>query len=131
MRNSIQIKFLKHRVKVEAMELRAKIADVLAHMSNKWSFKHGAESINMSCPEAARNARNHHFWAISGSNRLRQEAFCCTFEVLVLALRARHGALGVRGLEQQLRRRGGHRLQLALFAFKKSCFQSFSAWLPM
>ncbi|CAK9022382.1 unnamed protein product [Durusdinium trenchii] len=46
--NSITIKFLKHRVKVEAMELRAKIADVLAHMSNKWTFKHGTESINMS-----------------------------------------------------------------------------------
>jgi len=46
--NSITIKFLKHRVKVEAMELRAKIADVLAHMSNKWTFKHGQESVNMS-----------------------------------------------------------------------------------
>lgn len=25
-------------------------AEVLAHMSNKWTFKHGQESLNMSCP---------------------------------------------------------------------------------
>lgn len=46
--NSISIKFLKHRVRIEGMELRAKVADVLAHMSNKWTFRHGHESVNMS-----------------------------------------------------------------------------------
>mmetsp|Transcript_18429 Transcript_18429/g.34527 ORF Transcript_18429/g.34527 Transcript_18429/m.34527 type:complete len:80 (-) Transcript_18429:114-353(-) len=30
------------------MELRAKVADVLAHMSSKWTFRHGAKSLNMS-----------------------------------------------------------------------------------
>ena len=25
--------------------------EVLAHMSNKWTFKHGQESVNMSCAE--------------------------------------------------------------------------------
>jgi len=46
--NTITIKFCKHRVKVEAMELRAKTADIIAHMSNQWSFRHGNETINMS-----------------------------------------------------------------------------------
>ncbi|CAE8615006.1 unnamed protein product [Polarella glacialis] len=50
--NSVTVKFLKHRVRIEGMELRAKVADVLAHMSNQWTFRHGAghgtEIINMS-----------------------------------------------------------------------------------
>ena len=29
---------------------RVRLFEVLAHMSNKWTFKHGSESINMSCP---------------------------------------------------------------------------------
>jgi hypothetical protein len=49
--NYITVKFHKYRVRVEAMELRAKVADIIAHMSNQWSFKHGAgpgaECINM------------------------------------------------------------------------------------
>uniref|UniRef100_A0A7S0FBT9 Potassium channel tetramerisation-type BTB domain-containing protein n=1 Tax=Pyrodinium bahamense TaxID=73915 RepID=A0A7S0FBT9_9DINO len=45
--NTITIKFLRHRIRVEAMELRAKVADIVAHMSNQWSFRHGSESINM------------------------------------------------------------------------------------
>lgn len=45
--NTITIKFLKHRVRVEAMELRAKVADLAAHMANTWSFRHGGDSINM------------------------------------------------------------------------------------
>lgn len=45
--NTINIKFLQHRVKVEGMELRAKIADVAAHMSNTWTFKHGNEVLDM------------------------------------------------------------------------------------
>ncbi|CAK0901145.1 unnamed protein product [Prorocentrum cordatum] len=45
--NTLQILFLKHRVRVEAMELRAKVADITAHMSNQWTFKHGKEIINM------------------------------------------------------------------------------------
>lgn len=46
--NTITIKFLKHRVRVDAMELRAKLTDVLAHMSNSWTFRHGNEVCNMS-----------------------------------------------------------------------------------
>uniref|UniRef100_A0A7S4PT73 BTB domain-containing protein n=1 Tax=Alexandrium monilatum TaxID=311494 RepID=A0A7S4PT73_9DINO len=46
--NTITIKFLRHRVRVEAMELRAKVADIVAHMANQWSFRHGSESIDMS-----------------------------------------------------------------------------------
>ncbi|CAE8731641.1 unnamed protein product, partial [Polarella glacialis] len=50
--NSVTVKFLKHRVRIEGMELRAKVADVLAHMSNQWTFRHGTghgtEIINMS-----------------------------------------------------------------------------------
>mmetsp|Transcript_37243 Transcript_37243/g.107294 ORF Transcript_37243/g.107294 Transcript_37243/m.107294 type:complete len:359 (-) Transcript_37243:106-1182(-) len=46
--NTITIKFMRHRVRVEAMELRAKVADIVAHMSNQWTFRHGSESINMS-----------------------------------------------------------------------------------
>lgn len=45
--NTITIKFLRHRVRVEGMELRAKVADIVAHMSNQWTFRHGNESINM------------------------------------------------------------------------------------
>merc|ERR1719220_2191972 len=45
--NTITVKFLKHRVRVEGMELRAKIADIVAHMSNQWSFRHGAEMQQM------------------------------------------------------------------------------------
>uniref|UniRef100_A0A7S2MGX5 SUN domain-containing protein n=1 Tax=Alexandrium andersonii TaxID=327968 RepID=A0A7S2MGX5_9DINO len=45
--NTITIKFLKHRVRVEAMEMRAKVADIVAHMSNNWTFRHGSESIQM------------------------------------------------------------------------------------
>lgn len=45
--NTITVKFLKHRVRVEGMELRAKIADIVAHMSNQWTFRHGTETINM------------------------------------------------------------------------------------
>lgn len=45
--NTITIKFLKHRVRVEGLELRAKVADVAAHMSNEWTFRHGTESVNM------------------------------------------------------------------------------------
>lgn len=48
--NTIGIKFLKHKVRVEGMEMRAKVSDVLAHMSNQWTFRHGASSINMSYP---------------------------------------------------------------------------------
>jgi len=46
--NTITIKFVRHRVRVEAMELRAKVADIVAHMSNQWTFRHGNESVNMS-----------------------------------------------------------------------------------
>mmetsp|Transcript_69725 Transcript_69725/g.215592 ORF Transcript_69725/g.215592 Transcript_69725/m.215592 type:complete len:339 (-) Transcript_69725:26-1042(-) len=46
--NTITVKFLRHRVRVEAMELRAKVADIVAHMSNSWTFRHGSESVNMS-----------------------------------------------------------------------------------
>jgi len=45
--NTITIKFKKHRVRVDAMELRAKAADVLAHMSTQWAFRHGTVSVNM------------------------------------------------------------------------------------
>jgi len=45
--NTITIRFLKHRVRVEGMELRAKVADITSHMSNQWSFRHGSESLNM------------------------------------------------------------------------------------
>jgi len=45
--NTITIKFLKHRVLVEGLELRAKVADVAAHMSNQWTFRHGMETVNM------------------------------------------------------------------------------------
>merc|ERR1712125_231496 len=45
--NTICIKFLKFRVRVESLELRAKVADVAAHMSNQWCFRHGTESVNM------------------------------------------------------------------------------------
>lgn len=41
--NSILVKFLRHRVYVEGMELRAKVADVMAHMSNTWTFQQGSE----------------------------------------------------------------------------------------
>mmetsp|Transcript_95942 Transcript_95942/g.311144 ORF Transcript_95942/g.311144 Transcript_95942/m.311144 type:complete len:343 (+) Transcript_95942:96-1124(+) len=43
----VTIRFLKHRVKVEAMELRAKLADIPAHMSNHWDFIHGTDYIGM------------------------------------------------------------------------------------
>lgn len=43
----ITIRFLKHRVRVEGMELRAKLADILAHMSNTWEFRHGTEAQRM------------------------------------------------------------------------------------
>jgi len=42
--NTISVKFVKHRVRVEGMELRAKAADVVAHMSNSWTFKQGVEA---------------------------------------------------------------------------------------
>lgn len=45
--NTISIRFLKHHVQVEAMDLRAKLADIVAHMSNQWSFRHGAETVQM------------------------------------------------------------------------------------
>merc|ERR1712187_295764 len=45
--NTITIKFLQYRVLVEGLELRAKVADVTAHMSNQWTFRHGTESTNM------------------------------------------------------------------------------------
>mmetsp|Transcript_24336 Transcript_24336/g.54198 ORF Transcript_24336/g.54198 Transcript_24336/m.54198 type:complete len:326 (-) Transcript_24336:310-1287(-) len=45
--NTITIKFLKHVVRVEAMEMRAKVADVASHMSNQWTFRHGVESASM------------------------------------------------------------------------------------
>lgn len=45
--NTITIRFWKHRVRVEAMELRAKMADVMSHMSNHWTFRHGTEICNM------------------------------------------------------------------------------------
>merc|ERR550525_344980 len=45
--NTITVRFLKHRVRVEGMELRAKVADIVAHMSNQWTFKHGKETLNM------------------------------------------------------------------------------------
>lgn len=45
--NTITIRFLKHKVRVEGMELRAKVADVMAHMSNQWSFRHGNEIVQM------------------------------------------------------------------------------------
>jgi hypothetical protein len=48
--NSIQIVFLKHRVRVEGMELRAKVADVVAHMSPQWQFQHGNDTIQMQFP---------------------------------------------------------------------------------
>lgn len=46
--NTITIKFLRHRVRVESLELRAKVADVAAHMSNQWTFRQGTETVNMS-----------------------------------------------------------------------------------
>jgi len=46
--NTITIRFLQHRIRVEAMELRAKTSDIVAHMSNQWTFRHGAETIKMS-----------------------------------------------------------------------------------
>lgn len=47
--NMITLKFMKHRVRVEGMELRAKVADIVAHMSNQWTFRHGSEvPISMS-----------------------------------------------------------------------------------
>lgn len=45
--STITIRFLKHRVRVEAMELRAKLADIVAHMSTSWDFYHGSESVRM------------------------------------------------------------------------------------
>jgi len=49
--NTITVKFLKHRVRVEGMELRAKAADVVAHMSPTWTFKQGVEAaVHMSYP---------------------------------------------------------------------------------
>mmetsp|Transcript_17867 Transcript_17867/g.37929 ORF Transcript_17867/g.37929 Transcript_17867/m.37929 type:complete len:342 (-) Transcript_17867:91-1116(-) len=45
--NTITVKFLRHRVRVEGMELRAKVADIVAHMSNQWNFRHGSESTSM------------------------------------------------------------------------------------
>jgi len=48
--NTITIRFTKHRVRVDGMELRAKLTDVLAHMSHNWSFRHGNEVCNMSFP---------------------------------------------------------------------------------
>merc|ERR1711972_443877 len=45
--NTITIKFLRHRVRVEGMELRAKVADIVAHMSNQWSLRHGTETQQM------------------------------------------------------------------------------------
>jgi len=45
--NTITIKFWKHRVRVEGMELRAKVADATAHMSNQWTYRHGTEIVNM------------------------------------------------------------------------------------
>mmetsp|Transcript_46995 Transcript_46995/g.132585 ORF Transcript_46995/g.132585 Transcript_46995/m.132585 type:complete len:340 (+) Transcript_46995:199-1218(+) len=45
--NTITVKFLKHRVRVEGMELRAKLADIMAHMSNHWVFHHGDKTVNM------------------------------------------------------------------------------------
>jgi len=46
--NTIAVKFLKHRVRVEAMELRAKVSDIVAHMSSQWTFHHGNETTSMS-----------------------------------------------------------------------------------
>jgi len=49
--NTITVKFLKHRVRVEGMELRAKQADVQSHMSNSWTFRQGSEApMHMSYP---------------------------------------------------------------------------------
>eukprot|EP00401_Gymnodinium_catenatum_P066102 CAMPEP_0117523456 /NCGR_PEP_ID=MMETSP0784-20121206/34737_1 /TAXON_ID=39447 /ORGANISM="" /LENGTH=347 /DNA_ID=CAMNT_0005319569 /DNA_START=8 /DNA_END=1051 /DNA_ORIENTATION=- len=45
--NSIIIRFRKHRVCVEAMELRAKTSDATAHMSNQWVFRHGSTAVCM------------------------------------------------------------------------------------
>jgi hypothetical protein len=45
--NTITIRFWKHRVLVDGMELRAKVADATAHMSNQWTFRHGTEISNM------------------------------------------------------------------------------------
>lgn len=45
--NTITVKFMKHRVRIEAMELRAKVADIVAHMSPKWVFHHGDKTTNM------------------------------------------------------------------------------------
>jgi len=50
----ITIRFLKHRVRVEAMELRAKTGDVAEHMSCTWEFFHGSESMWMSFPFSVR-----------------------------------------------------------------------------
>lgn len=43
----VTIRFLRHRVRVEAMELRAKLADLVAHMSDEWEFWQGTESCRM------------------------------------------------------------------------------------
>jgi len=45
--SSVTIRFLKHRVRVEALELRAKMADIPAHMSTHWDFWHGTECCRM------------------------------------------------------------------------------------
>merc|ERR1712217_234334 len=45
--NVITIRFHKHVVHVDGMELRAKVADVMAHMSNQWTFRHGSDSVQM------------------------------------------------------------------------------------
>jgi len=48
--NTVTIRFLRYRVRVEGMELRAKTADVNAHMSNQWTFRHGTETVAMQHP---------------------------------------------------------------------------------
>jgi len=45
---TVTIKFLKHNVRVEGMELRAKLTDVATHMSSSWEFCHGHDCIAMS-----------------------------------------------------------------------------------
>eukprot|EP00929_Paragymnodinium_shiwhaense_P015138 TRINITY_DN123170_c0_g1_i1.p1 TRINITY_DN123170_c0_g1~~TRINITY_DN123170_c0_g1_i1.p1 ORF type:complete len:399 (-),score=60.93 TRINITY_DN123170_c0_g1_i1:229-1425(-) len=46
--NTITIKFKKHLIKVEALELRAKAADIPTHMSERWTFRHGSPSTGIS-----------------------------------------------------------------------------------
>merc|ERR1712232_2835 len=50
--NTITITFLTHDVKVDAMELRAKVSDLECHMSRDWTFCQGSMISSMRFPFA-------------------------------------------------------------------------------